>query len=135
MDIDRVISRCPFLHNIATTQGHAFASSIACNPLIPASHSSRRPLLEETQDLSASFRLFHGPQGVIPLASSSLITPTPCNYDFSTNAPSAATCVSSAGDSDVPRRHELSKGPSPFASAPLAAMSLGMVGEPTLDTR
>ena len=129
MDIDRVISRCPFLHNIATTQGHAFASSIACNPLIPASHDGpRRPLLEETQDLSATFRLFHGPQGVLPLASSSLITPTPCTYDFSTNAPSA---VLSADNSalGIPRRHELSKGPSPFASAPLAAMSLGMVGE------
>lgn len=67
------IQRCPFLHRLASTEGDDFARSVAVNPLGPAGHGAaaappQRPVFEELENFSRTFRLFHGPEGVVPLA-------------------------------------------------------------------
>ena len=66
------IRRCPFLHRLASTEGDDFARNVAVNPLAPATHDDdkihQRPVFEELENFSRTFRLFHGPDGVVPLA-------------------------------------------------------------------
>ena len=126
--IDQAVSRCPFLHNVALTQGRAVATSIACNPLLPASSASvRRPILEEQDDFAATFRLFHGSGGIVPLVRSVEPQPlaSPCIHAVSLKhdepPPVSRTVMSAAKD----QSHHASR--NPIASAPLAAMSFGMV--------
>ena len=125
MDVDRAISRCPFLHNVSLTQGHAYASSIACNPLVPAvpTSGSRRPILEESQDLAATFRLFHGREGIVPLVTSSFTVAPTCSQTAFEPPPVERVVLSLKKDQPHPPKSLRD----PFASAPLAAMSLGMV--------
>lgn len=64
--------RCPFLHSLASAEGADFARSVALNPFAPAAASAdqaapRRPVFEELEDFSRTFRLFHGPGGMVPL--------------------------------------------------------------------
>ncbi|KAJ9510554.1 hypothetical protein QJQ45_026627, partial [Haematococcus lacustris] len=63
------VSRCPFLSAVGEEQGLAYARAIAVNPVVPAAHTAglRRPVLEDLTDFASSFRLFHGPGGVVPL--------------------------------------------------------------------
>lgn len=63
-NIERAIQRCPFLREVCVRDGAEFARHIATRP-------SRRfvgPVLEEHGDYAATFHLFHGPAGVVPLA-------------------------------------------------------------------
>lgn len=149
--MDRALSRCPFLHNLCEKEGRAYAASFALNPLAPAGSSSRelrrRPILEEEQDLAATFRLFHGRDtGVFPLASlkgtSGCVVPAPASAPTSAtlsglNTASAARCPFSAV-AEPPTAPLLSlaqptssrappMGSNPLAGAPLATLSLGMV--------
>eukprot|EP00803_Ostreobium_quekettii_P001287 evm.model.scf_105.12 EVM.evm.TU.scf_105.12 scf_105:109056-110601(-) len=66
------VRRCPFLHSLASAEGDAFARSVALNPFAPAPAAcaqppARRPVFEELEDFSRTFRLFHGPDGMVPL--------------------------------------------------------------------
>jgi hypothetical protein len=63
----RAVSRCPFLQSLAAAHGDEYAIQIACNPFKPAT-SARRPLLEESEDVRMTFKLFHGNHGLVPLA-------------------------------------------------------------------
>lgn len=66
--IGSAISKCPFLHNLSVSCGDEFARSIAINPLQPASSSLQKgPILEEYDGFRDTFKLFHGPSGVVPL--------------------------------------------------------------------
>lgn len=66
------IRRCPFLHRLASTEGDDFARNVAVNPFGQATHNDdnihERPVFEELENFSRTFRLFHGPDGVVPLA-------------------------------------------------------------------
>ncbi|GAX83234.1 hypothetical protein CEUSTIGMA_g10660.t1 [Chlamydomonas eustigma] len=107
MDVNAAISKCPFLHGLALKEGHAYASSIAINPIIPDS-STRRPILEEEQDFASTFRLFHGPGGIVPLKNqlvNEAINPKP---------------VGARETTDPPQLHRI------LSNAPLAVLSLGM---------
>ena len=65
--LDSAIRKCPFLAQVAANQGCQYARHIAVQPTVPA---GRAPLLEESYqpNFEATFRLFHGPAGVVPLA-------------------------------------------------------------------
>lgn len=130
LDADGAVERCPFLHNLSVTQGRAYARSIATNPLLPA-HAGRRPILEEETDLLATFRLFHGPGGVVPLARSAHIAASTPNVSAHEAQLSRASNVeprdsSRAGEEGAcngqAKRGQL------LAGAPLATMSLGGMG-------
>jgi len=65
------VRRCPFLAQLAKEHGEEFATSIAIAPTKPV---GREPLPTGTDavcGLAESFRLFHGPQGLLPLAKGS----------------------------------------------------------------
>lgn len=69
------VRSCPFLSQLAQREGVKFAQSIATDPtkLVGAAARGFEPLLPETmmetsEELLRTFRLFHGPQGVVPLA-------------------------------------------------------------------
>lgn len=62
------IQRCPFLNDLATSEGEGYARSIATNPWQPAERGARQPIFQEVEDFTRVFRVFHGPGGVVPLA-------------------------------------------------------------------
>ena len=61
---EQAATRCPFLRALATAEGPSFALHIANHPLKPFRAG---PVLEEGEDFAATFALFHGPRGVVPL--------------------------------------------------------------------
>lgn len=62
-----IIERCPFLREVAEREGPSFAKHIACRPAVPYARSAGPVLEEDISDLAATFQLFHGESGVIPL--------------------------------------------------------------------
>ena len=60
---ERAIQRCPFLREVCLRDGAEFAVHIATRP----SKRFNGPVLEEYGDFAATFKLFHGPAGVVPL--------------------------------------------------------------------
>lgn len=139
-DVDKAISRCPFLHNLSQVQGKAYASSVAINPLLTAP-SARRPILEELHDFSNTFRLFHGPGGVVPLSggprlSEASAAPLPSAQPACLHLQQPLHAQQPARPVTQQPLHEdtapaaPTKGPpctrSPLAGAPLATISLGM---------
>lgn len=62
------IQRCPFLSDLAANEGEGFARSIATNPWQPAERGARQPIFQEVEDFSRVFKVFHGPEGIVPLA-------------------------------------------------------------------
>lgn len=67
--VEYAVRKCPFLRQLADTHGESYAVSIAINPTRPAPSFGNRPILEEATDFAATFRLFHGTNGVLPLKS------------------------------------------------------------------
>jgi hypothetical protein len=64
------VRACPFLAELAQREGDAVAASIASDPTRPAARGPRPLLPEGTPgELMRTFRLFHGPDGVVPLSS------------------------------------------------------------------
>ena len=61
---EQAVTQCPFLASLAREQGTAFALHIAHQPLKPFRAG---PVLEEADDFAATFALFHGRTGVVPL--------------------------------------------------------------------
>ena len=64
--------RCPFLRQVAEREGEAFARHVACRPTVAYSRSAGPVLQEDVCDFAATFQLFHGPSGVVPLRTGSL---------------------------------------------------------------
>jgi hypothetical protein len=65
--LSTAIRKCPFLHNLAQTEGPELAAHIATRPT-QSFKSGAGPIFEEaTTDFAATFRLFHGPGGLVPL--------------------------------------------------------------------
>lgn len=65
--IQYALQKCPFLHAVAQQQGEAFAQNIASRPGRPAL-GAPAPVFEESfGDVQATFELFHGSSGVVPL--------------------------------------------------------------------
>ena len=60
---DRAIELCPFLREVCAREGPAFAKHIATQP----AKRFGGPVLEECGDFAATFSLFHGPRGIVPL--------------------------------------------------------------------
>mmetsp|Transcript_12376 Transcript_12376/g.26732 ORF Transcript_12376/g.26732 Transcript_12376/m.26732 type:complete len:409 (-) Transcript_12376:598-1824(-) len=113
--LDAAISKCPFLHNVCKTNGPEYAASIAINPTLPAP-GPRRPILEETHDFAGTFRLFHGPSGLVPLKSERC----PTIRSEPTYETSALNAVPNAEISQPPVSRIVP------CNAPLASLSLGM---------
>jgi len=65
--VQHSIERCPFLREVAEREGPSFAKHIACRPAVPYARSAGPVLEEDISDLAATFQLFHGESGVIPL--------------------------------------------------------------------
>lgn len=61
---DRAIEKCPFLREVCERQGPAFARHIATQPATRFGG----PVLEECGDFAATFSLFHGSSGIVPLS-------------------------------------------------------------------
>lgn len=61
---DRAIEKCPFLREVCVREGPVFARHIASQP----SKRFGGPVLEECGDFAATFSLFHGPKGIVPLS-------------------------------------------------------------------
>lgn len=61
------ISQCPFLHRVSLDQGECFALQIAANPFKPACPGATLPLLEDAASFESAIKIFHGPEGVVPL--------------------------------------------------------------------
>ena len=66
--LNGAVASCPFLHELATRHGDSYAQQIAVQPSKPARHGAA-PVLEEGLDgFQATYALFHGSSGVVPLA-------------------------------------------------------------------
>ena len=63
------LERCPFLREVAEREGQQYAAHIACRPTVPFVRSAQPVLREDACDFAATFQLFHGPAGVVPLRS------------------------------------------------------------------
>lgn len=63
------LERCPFLRELAEREGQRFAAHIACRPTVPFARPAEPVLREDDCDFAATFQLFHGPSGVVPLRS------------------------------------------------------------------
>ena len=65
--LEHALRSCPFLEHLVSTQGEEYGRRFAARPDLPA--SGPRPLFpESTDDVLASFKLFHAcPGGVVPL--------------------------------------------------------------------
>ncbi len=116
--LDNAVARCPFLQRVAAQESPAFARAIAINPLVPAAQtvSTPRPVLEELDSYTDSFRLFHGAKGLVPLPGIS--APRACNEGTPQPARPASASVQGSERQDVHR-------PDPRLKAlPLATMSL-----------
>jgi hypothetical protein len=66
--ISSAIRKCPFLHELSVKHGDQYARNIATQPTKPAGSSRPRPLLEELDMFQTTFKLFHGMNGIVPLA-------------------------------------------------------------------
>ena len=111
------VRACPFLAQVAQAEGPAYAASIARDPSVPAAVRGCQPLLPESEtspaELLATFGLFHGPEGVVPLSG------------FTGRAESLADKLSSgpllaSSASDAPAVVQACP-----AGLPLASMSMG----------
>lgn len=102
------LERCPFLGQLAREHGEQFTRNIATNPFKPA--GGRAPLLAEEVDFAHSFKLFHGPRGIVPL------TDKPEARVEEIVAEESAPCTSAAARQGGPR------------PLPLASMSFGFFG-------
>lgn len=60
------VAQCPFLAKVAAQNGNDYARSIAINPTEVA--TAQAP--DSLQQYEASFQLFHGPSGIVPLVHS-----------------------------------------------------------------
>lgn len=63
------VRRCPFLSQLAREHGEEYATSIALAPTKPVGAEPLPSGTDAVVALSSNFRLFHGPEGVVPLAS------------------------------------------------------------------
>ena len=63
------LERCPFLREVAEREGQQYAAHIACRPTVPFVRPAKPVLREDACDFAATFQLFHGPTGVVPLRS------------------------------------------------------------------
>lgn len=65
------VSRCPFLHEVAAREGHEYAANLAVDPTRPAAARVRKDGgvddASSSSSLMATFRLYHGEHGVVPL--------------------------------------------------------------------
>eukprot|EP00891_Asterochloris_glomerata_P007184 jgi/Astpho2/7184/Aster-x0760 len=82
MDVTDALQRCPFLSRINREKGPSYAGNIATRPAQPADrmgcpfkHSG-----DALAGLSASFELFHGDRGVLPLHRGSLAQGCPVQH-------------------------------------------------------
>ncbi|KAK9802805.1 hypothetical protein WJX73_009710 [Symbiochloris irregularis] len=126
------VTTCPFLRSVARDQGETYARNIAVAPARPAAGAPAPVLPESLDGVTATFELFHGQKGVVPLTGSR-------KEALSTRTLQAAACPqqqsspSAAGLHSTPR--ELHQGPLPLASrssysnrqAPFAAISLSFL--------
>lgn len=62
--VNFAVAQCPFLAKVAAQNGPEYARSIAINPTETASLSEGPDSLKQYE---ASFQLFHGPSGILPL--------------------------------------------------------------------
>lgn len=72
------LERCPFLREVAEREGQQYAAHIACRPTVPFVRSAKPVLREDECDFAATFQLFHGPAGVVPLRSGILSSGALC---------------------------------------------------------
>ncbi len=82
MDVTDALQRCPFLSRINREKGPSYAGNIATRPAQPADRMGCP--FKHTGDalagLSASFELFHGDRGVLPLHRGSLAQGCPVQH-------------------------------------------------------
>ncbi len=90
---EQAATRCPFLRELATAEGPAFALHIANHPLKPFNAG---PVLEEGEDFAATFALFHGPRGVVPLqrTAATVTTASISSFDDSLRRRLSSACSS-----------------------------------------
>jgi hypothetical protein len=127
------VVHCPFLKQLADREGPTFARSIARDPTRPAAVPAARgfqPLLPEAEgtELLHTFRLFHGPQGVVPLsgfegkAQQLSVRAGKCPYGHSSATPATAAPKQAV----VPIKPQGLAAPRP--ALPLASMNLSFGG-------
>jgi hypothetical protein len=61
------VRKCPFLSQLAKEHGEEYATSIAIAPTKPVGAEPLPTGTDAVVGLAESFRLFHGPEGVLPL--------------------------------------------------------------------
>ena len=102
--MDEALRRCPFLGAVARLEGCPYAQRLAAAPFACAAASSG-PVLEEeglSGRLHAAARLFHGPDGVVPLAR--FAAPEPAGAPAAqrpTGCPFRAAATATAAAADV----------------------------------
>ncbi len=122
--LDNAVARCPFLARVAAAEGIDFAKALAIDPTRPAASAQRRPALEELQDYSQTYRLWHGANGFMPLshgsgpapAAAPKLVPSACPV-LQPSAAAAATITTSNAPVLLPEPQG-SRAPRPAPSAP-----------------
>lgn len=117
------LSGCPFLSKLAAQHGEQYALSVALRPTesvgaaaLPAGEQATQAAYE------ASFQLFHGEQGVVPLLRSRPGVAPPSGCPFHAAARSAAPQARGEQPASPQPAHR------PRPALPLATISLSMGG-------
>lgn len=108
--------RCPFLAKVAAQNGEEYATSIALDPTRAV--GATRPTAEPTAALAASWDLFHGPCGIVPLFGNQ-------NSTQSQSQPRVCPFVAATAASSVVHDRPQKTGP-PVAHAALPLASIGI---------
>jgi hypothetical protein len=114
------IRKCPFLAKVAAQNGTEYARGVALAPTENVQHHKLHPVgVDAEQQYEASFQLFHGAQGIVPL----VVKPTSSDV-----APAVSGCPFHAAHQRTPSsglQPSCSKPPQAQPRAlPLATISL-----------
>jgi hypothetical protein len=99
------VRKCPFLAQLAKEHGEEYAVNIAIEPTKPAAEP-RPQGTDAVVAYAESFRLFHGPEGVLPLKKSSngssLASGIPAGCPYHARAERASSTVEQSASRAVP---------------------------------
>lgn len=129
------VRKCPFLSQLAKEHGEDFATSIAIAPTKPVGAEPLPTGTDAVVGLAESFRLFHGPEGVLPLKKgphrSSNAAGSHAGCPYQAHAQKASTAVAQPPTRAVPfatiSLSNFGKGVSIMLNAPSAVRSVAVL--------
>lgn len=114
------VAQCPFLSKVAAQNGPEYARSIAINPTETVGGAEDQ---DSVKQYEASFQLFHGPSGIVPLVQAAERREQPVSGGCPFHALHSAAKAQSAAASDCVTSSKPLPGTLPLATISLSSGS------------